>query len=72
MTDQEKFKELDNEANRAYTDIEAARDWIDSLKDKAIFPDSWESISAECDNLLDEITCLVSTEKTELEKKEQS
>lgn len=70
-TDQENFDQLDKMAEKAYQDIQAARDWIDSLKDKAIFPNSCECISTQCDDLLNEIMLLVDSEKSELKTKEQ-
>lgn len=72
MTDQKKFDQLKLKADNAYCKINGATFWILSLKDRAAFPDSWESISDECENLLDEIMALVDTEKTELKKKEQN
>lgn len=70
--DREKFDLLDKEANRAYEQIQEARNWIDSLIDRASCPDLWRTISAELDGLLSDIVSAQYQEQKALEKKEQN
>lgn len=62
---EERFNQLDEMANKAYLDIETARDWIDSLLDKTTKPKAWEQISKDCDDLLQDITYQIEEERKE-------